>query len=143
MTFWVRNSGADTGGGGPEASYCIQREKTARACHKALCRMSNLRNADVDFRGLRPHLRRVSRAAGNVIRAEIILYLPSPTHLPANGHSRRSGRLRSPSNNSETHLDQLDMPPPLCVQCTSDIVATLGHTFLATICDWPLYPTWI
>ena len=34
---------------------------------------------------------------------------------------------------------------PLCqrsvtVQCTSDIVATLGHHFLATISDWPLYP---
>ena len=27
------------------------------------------------------------------------------------------------------------------IQCTSDIVATLGHTFLATISDWPLYPT--
>ena len=27
------------------------------------------------------------------------------------------------------------------VQCTSDIVATLGHHFLATISDWPLYPT--
>ena len=29
----------------------------------------------------------------------------------------------------------------LQVQCTSDIVATLGHHFLATISDWPLYPT--
>ena len=27
------------------------------------------------------------------------------------------------------------------LQCTSDIVATLGHHFLATISDWPLYPT--
>ena len=27
------------------------------------------------------------------------------------------------------------------IQCTSDIVATLGHTFLSTISDWPLYPT--
>ena len=26
------------------------------------------------------------------------------------------------------------------VQCTWDIVATLGHPFLATISDWPLYP---
>ena len=28
------------------------------------------------------------------------------------------------------------------IQCTSDIVATLGHYFLATISDWPLYTTW-
>ena len=31
----------------------------------------------------------------------------------------------------------------LQIQCTSDIVATLGHPFMATIhvSDWPLYPT--
>ena len=27
------------------------------------------------------------------------------------------------------------------IQCTSDIVATLGHHFMATISDWSLYPT--
>ena len=26
------------------------------------------------------------------------------------------------------------------VQCTSDIVANLGHHFLTTISNWPLYP---
>ena len=26
------------------------------------------------------------------------------------------------------------------LQCTSNIVATLGHPFLATISNWPLYP---
>ena len=29
----------------------------------------------------------------------------------------------------------------MVIQYTSDIVATLGHHFLATISDWPLYPT--
>ena len=32
-------------------------------------------------------------------------------------------------------------PGGLPIQCTSDIVATLGHHYLATIYDWPLYPT--
>ena len=27
------------------------------------------------------------------------------------------------------------------IQCTLHIVATFGHPFLATISDWPLYPT--
>ena len=30
---------------------------------------------------------------------------------------------------------------PVAIQCTSDIVATLGQHFLATISDWPLYLT--
>ena len=28
------------------------------------------------------------------------------------------------------------------IQCTSDIVATWGHPQVATISEWPLYPTW-
>ena len=46
------------------------------------------------------------------------------------GSGRRGGEWRSLSLVFENSI-----------QCTSDIVATLGHPFLDTLSDWPLYPT--